>query len=235
MPIPAAQYVRMSTEHQQYSISNQTRLIFEYAKNRGFVIVRSFEDPGKSGLSLKSRPALKELLNEVVSGNATFKAILVYDVSRWGRFQDVDEAAHYEFLCRSAGIPIHYCAEQFVNQGSMESAILKTLKRAMAAEFSRELGEKVYRGQCQLVRMGFKMGGRSTYVLRRMLVSSDGIPKHDFGILKWPTLAVCFGPPLDTTNFYSGFEHELGSGGWGWTGEPRWSCSSRFGWSMSLG
>src|SRR6266536_6534110 len=60
-------------------------------------------------------------------------------------------------------------------------------------------------------------------------------PRGDFGILKWPTLAVCFGPPLDTTNFYSGFEHELGSGGWGWTGEPRWSCSSRFGWSMSLG
>jgi hypothetical protein len=57
----------------------------------------------------------------------------------------------------------------------------------------------------------------------------------DFGILKWPTSAVCFGPPLDTINFYSGFERELGSGGWSWTGEPRWSYSSRFGWSMSLG
>src|SRR6266540_2195630 len=53
----------------------------------------------------------------------------------------------------------------------------------------------------------------------------------DFGILKWPTLAVCFGPPLDTANFYSGFERALGSGGWSWTGEPRWSCSSRFCWS----
>ena len=60
-------------------------------------------------------------------------------------------------------------------------------------------------------------------------------PLSDFGILKWPTLAVCFGPPLDRANFYSGFERELGSGGWSWTGEPRWSCSNRFGWSMSLG
>jgi hypothetical protein len=64
----------------------------------------------------------------------------------------------------------------------MESSILKTLKRAMAAEFSRELGEKVYRGQSQLVRMGFKMGGRSTYGLRRMLVSSEGCPKQLLGL-----------------------------------------------------
>ena len=59
--------------------------------------------------------------------------------------------------------------------------------------------------------------------------------RDDFGILKWPTSAVCFGPPLDTANFYSGFERELGSGGWGWTGEARWSYSSRFGWSTSSG
>src|SRR6266536_2332434 len=71
-------------------------------------------------------------------------------------------------------------------------------------------------------------------VVREITFANDfdglplGLAAHDFGILKWPTLAVCFGPPLDTTNFYSGFEHELGSGGWGWTGEPRWSCSSRF-------
>jgi DNA invertase Pin-like site-specific DNA recombinase len=178
MAIPVAQYLRMSTEHQQYSICNQMQLIAEYAEARGFIIVKTFEDPGKSGLCLKSRPALRQLLNEVMSGSATFKAILVYDVSRWGRFQDVDESAHYEFLCRNAGIPIHYCAEQFINQGSIESAILKTLKRAMAAEFSRELGEKVYRGQNRLVTHGFKMGGRSTYGLRRMLVSADGKPKQ---------------------------------------------------------
>jgi len=46
-----------------------------------------------------------------VSGHAAYKAILVYDVSRWGPFQDNDEAAHYEFLCKSTGVPVHYCAE----------------------------------------------------------------------------------------------------------------------------
>ncbi len=55
----------------------------------------------------------------MMSGRAQFKVILVYDVSRWGRFQDVDEAAHYEFLCRSASVPVRYCAEQFENDGSV--------------------------------------------------------------------------------------------------------------------
>jgi DNA invertase Pin-like site-specific DNA recombinase len=37
--------------------------------------------------------------------------VLVYDVSRWGRFQDIDESAHYEFVCKQAGIKVAYCAE----------------------------------------------------------------------------------------------------------------------------
>jgi hypothetical protein len=27
-------------------------------------------------------------------------------VGRWGRFQDSDEAAHYEFLCKMSGIQL---------------------------------------------------------------------------------------------------------------------------------
>ena len=38
----AAAYVRMSTEHQQYSTSNQMDVIREYAKRRGLEIVKEF-------------------------------------------------------------------------------------------------------------------------------------------------------------------------------------------------
>ena len=102
--VPAAQYVRMSTEDQQYSIVNQEAAIRTYAMSHGYAVVASYADAGKSGVAIKHRKELRRLLSDVVSGRAQFKAILVYDVSRWGRFQDVDEAAHYEFLCRSAGI-----------------------------------------------------------------------------------------------------------------------------------
>ena len=171
---PAAQYLRMSTEDQQYSIANQRARIQEYAQSQGFDIVKTYEDPGKSGVIIKHRKGLSALLKDVVSGEANFKAILVYDVSRWGRFQNPDEAAHYEFLCANLGIPLHYCAEQFSNDGTASSSIVKALKRSMAAEFSRELGEKVVRGKQRLAQMGFWMGGPPGYGYRRRMVSANG-------------------------------------------------------------
>jgi len=172
--IPAAQYLRMSTEDQQYSIANQEAAIGDYARRLGFEVVSTYSDPGKSGISIKSRDGLRQLLADVIGGKARFQAILVYDISRWGRFQDIDESAHYEFICRSAGIPVHYCAEQFSNDGSIASSIMKTLKRTMAAEYSRELGAKVLAGQQRIARLGFRAVGTAGFGLRRMMISPDG-------------------------------------------------------------
>lgn len=171
--IPVAQYLRMSNEHQQYSLENQGAAIQKYAQERNFQIVRTYSDAAKSGLVLKRRAGLRQLLQDVASGNAGYRSILVYDVSRWGRFQDADESAHYEFLCKLAGIPVHYCAEMFSNDGTPASFIMKALKRTMAGEYSRELGVKVLAGQRRLAAMGFKQGGMPGYSLRRMLVSND--------------------------------------------------------------
>lgn len=176
--VPAAQYVRMSDEAQQYSIENQKAAIQEYAERHGFRVIKTYADEGRSGVVAKRRTGLQQLLKDVINGDTGYRAILVYDVSRWGRFPNTDEAAHYEFLCLQAGIPLHYCAEQFENDGSASSSILKALKRSMAAEFSRELGEKVFRGKCRLVQMGFWVGGRPGYGYRRMMVSADGKRKQ---------------------------------------------------------
>ena len=89
---------------------------------------------------------------------AGFKSILVYDVSRWGRFQDADESAYYEYICRQAGVSVHYCAEQFENDGSPMSTVMKTMKRTMAGEYSRELSTKVFQGACRLIQLGFQAG-----------------------------------------------------------------------------
>ena len=172
--IPAAQYLRMSTDDQPNSIPFQKDAIQLYAQEHGFEVIATYSDPGKSGIEIKHRPGLRKLIQDVVGGHVPFKVILVYDISRWGRFQDTDESAYYEFLCRRAGVPIHYCAEQFANDGTMPNAIMKALKRTMAAEFSRELAAKVYAGQRNIAAQGFWLGGTPGYGLRRMLVSSDG-------------------------------------------------------------
>ena len=173
----AAQYLRMSTERQCYSMQNQIDAIALYAQNHRMMIVRTFADEGKSGLSLAGRAGIVDLFSLVQSGLADFTAILVYDVSRWGRFQDVDESSYWEYVCKRAGVIVHYCAEPFINNGGFSSVIFKALKRTMAAEYSRELSDKVFAGQCRLIELGYRQGGPVGFGLRRMLVDHEGRPK----------------------------------------------------------
>ncbi|MBR0906965.1 recombinase family protein [Bradyrhizobium liaoningense] len=173
----AAQYVRMSTDHQRYSIANQAATIAAYAASRNLTIVRTYADEAQSGLKIENRAALIELIEDVQSGHADFSHILVYDVSRWGRFQDTDESAHYEFICKKAGVKVAYCAELFDNDGSLMSSIMKNLKRVMAAEYSRELSTKVFAGACRLSSLGFRQGGQPGYGLRRELIDDAGHSK----------------------------------------------------------
>ena len=178
-PKRAALYVRMSTEHQQYSTSNQRDVILAYAKLRGLEIVKDYSDDGKSGLNIEGRDSLAQMIRDVEEGKADFSSILVYDVSRWGRFQDADESAHYEFVCRRAGVSVHYCAEQFENDGTPVSTIIKGVKRMMAGEYSRELSAKVFQGACRLVTLGFRQGGTAGYGLRRVLIDGGGNRKGE--------------------------------------------------------
>lgn len=173
----AAQYLRMSTEHQTYSIDNQKDAIQDYAEIMGYEIVATYEDAGRSGLNLGGRPGLQQMLADVESGRADFETIVVYDVSRWGRFQNIDESASYEYRCQMAGVRIEFCAEQFVNDGSVGSDVLKAIKRSMAAELSRMLSQKVFIGQARLIRMGFRQGGKPGLGLRRLLIDHSGRPK----------------------------------------------------------
>ena len=152
-------------------------VIREYAKRRGMTIIQEYSDAGKSGLSIQGRDSLSQMIQDVQNSVAGYSAILVYDVSRWGRFQDADESAYYEYICRRAGITVHYCAEQFENDGSPVSTIVKGVKRAMAGEYSRELSSKVFQGACRLITLGFKQGGTAGYGLRRQLVDQNGQPK----------------------------------------------------------
>lgn len=176
-PLRAAEYVRMSTDHQKYSTENQSDAIKQYAEARGIEIVRTYADAGKSGLKIEGRDALKQLIEDVQSRNTDFTLVLVYDISRWGRFQDADESAYYEYICRRAGIAVEYCAEQFDNDGSPISTIVKSVKRAMAGEYSRELSTKVFAGQGRLIEKGYRQGGPAGFGLRRTLIDEHGVIK----------------------------------------------------------
>jgi DNA invertase Pin-like site-specific DNA recombinase len=174
----AAEYLRMSTDRQYFSIPHQKATIREYADLHGMTVVRSYSDEAKSGLTLEHREALVELLRIVQSGSADFDVILVYDVSRWGRFQDIDESAYYEYLCRRSNVRVEYCAEPFVGQTGPLANILKSIKRTMAAEFSREYATRIAGAKRRAAMLGFFTGGPPGYALRRMVIGKDGKHLH---------------------------------------------------------
>jgi DNA invertase Pin-like site-specific DNA recombinase len=198
-PIRAAEYLRKSTEHQKYSIENQADAIRVYAARRGIQIVRTYADQ-KSGLLFDRRRGLRQLIEEVLTGRADFTAVLVYDVTRWGRFQDPDESAYYEYICNHAKIKVHYCAEQFENDGTSFAAIVKSIKRAMAGEYSRELSVKSFAGQERLFKLGFRQGAAPAFGLRRLLVDQNGNPKGLVGrgqrkSMQTDRIILVLGPP----------------------------------------
>ncbi|GAA0298090.1 hypothetical protein GCM10009087_04860 [Sphingomonas oligophenolica] len=174
--VPVAQYLRMSKEHQRYSIRNQARAISAYAGQHGFNIVKTYTDPGESGLTLRERPGLQALLADVIKPSRPFERILVLDVSRWGRFQNLDQSGHYEFICFEAGVPVIYCAEQFENDGTPVMALLKQIKRLQAAEYSRELSSKVLYAQLLQAKIGHKLGGPRRFGFVRVLVDEHDQP-----------------------------------------------------------
>ena len=170
----AVAYIRMSTGLQQYSPDNQMAVIERYAAENDMELVATYSDEARSGLRYENRPGMQKMLADAQGKESGFDTILVYDVTRWGRFQDQDEGASLEYACRKANVQVHYCMEQFVNDGSPVSNIIKAIKRSMAAEYARELSNKVFAGQCRLIRLGFRQGGMAGYGLRRMRIDQNG-------------------------------------------------------------
>lgn len=170
----AAVYMRVSTDHQRYSLGNQINALAAYAVEHQLIVTEAYADEGKSGLDLRGRPALQAVLEAVKNGTQSFGVLLVLDVSRWGRFQNTDEPAHYEFLCLLAGVRVVYVAEPFENDGSPMSAMLKGMKRVMAGEFSRELSRRVGSTLRRMATQGYHVGGPSVYGMRRVAVDDAG-------------------------------------------------------------
>jgi DNA invertase Pin-like site-specific DNA recombinase len=131
-PNNVAAYVRTATKDQHLA-SNQMDVIREYAKRHGMQIVKEYADEGKSGVNIQDRESLEQMVRDVKSGQISFSAILLYDVSRWGRFQDADESAYNEYLCCRAGVSVHYCAEHSESDGISVSTIIKSVKESIRA------------------------------------------------------------------------------------------------------
>ncbi|CQH64530.1 resolvase family site-specific recombinase [Yersinia enterocolitica] len=108
--INVAQYLRMSTDHQQYSLFNQSQFIGKYASEHDLNIIHTYDDSGKSGVTANRRDAFHQLIDDVVREKINIKAVLVYDISRFGRFQSIDQFGYYTHQLKMHDVKIIYCA-----------------------------------------------------------------------------------------------------------------------------
>ena len=65
----AAQYLRVSTERQEYSLECQRAGIETYARQHNFTVCRTYIDAARSGLEIKHRQELCQLLHGYRAGS----------------------------------------------------------------------------------------------------------------------------------------------------------------------
>ena len=175
MGLKAIAYARCSTDMQEASIPEQKKFIEKYAREHNLEIIRYFEDEGRSGRNAEERPAFMEMMEYAKTHN-DFKFILVYDVSRWGRFENPKEATYWEMVCEKVGKRVQYASEGYVNDDSMGAFITKVVKDSEASEYSRKLSKTSFRGHRHYAEKGFVVGGSAKYGYKRLLMDENGKP-----------------------------------------------------------
>ena len=103
-----AYYRHSAQDRQENSIPLQREQVREWADKNSVEIIREFDDAGKSGLNAEGRPAFTEMMKEWVKQKHDFEYVLCLDVSRWGRFQDIDLSAQYSAECKQNGKQVVY-------------------------------------------------------------------------------------------------------------------------------
>jgi len=156
----AVAYLRRSTDRQDQSIDDQRKAVERYAQERGIEVVKYYVDDAVSGTSTDDRKGFQQMLSDARTDGRDWRLILVYDVKRFGRV-DNDEAGHYRFLLRQAGIDVVYVAENF--SGDDTDDLLRPVKQWQARQESKDLSRVTIRGLLSLSEGGWWMGGAPPY------------------------------------------------------------------------
>lgn len=180
----AIAYYRHSAEDkQENSVTIQNDHALKFSDENNIELIHYESDEGVSGLS-SSRPGFERLFDNWITNPEApdFKYVLVLDETRWGRWQDPDEAAYWTMICKKHGKQVVYMSRGFPRDDQRLLSSLETsIARYMAAEYSRQLGEKVWHGDVKVIEQGFSAGGTAPYGYVRVLLDEQ---HNRIGILK---------------------------------------------------
>jgi DNA invertase Pin-like site-specific DNA recombinase len=213
--LKGAVYIRMSTELQTESPENQERQIRAYAEKYGIEIIKIYADLGISGITA-DRQEFQTLIADVENGRNQFSIVLYLDESRWGRFVDSREADYCRMRLAHKGVICQACDKELtLDKGSIVERILTIINDESASEYSRQLSQKVFQGQCHLIEKGYRQGGIPGYGLRRMLLDESGKYKQELSFkekksLQTERVILVPGPEEEQINVHWIYDQFLG-------------------------
>ena len=180
--LKGAMYIRMSTELQVESPENQERAIRSYAAQYGIEIIKTYADLGVSGINTEKREQFQTMIDDVEQGRSAFNIVLYLDESRWGRFVDSREADYHRMRLERKNVLCQSCEKPLTLTSNIADRIMTLLRDESASDYCRQLSQKVWAGQCNLVSKGFRQGGVAGFGLRRMLLDEAGRPKQELAM-----------------------------------------------------
>lgn len=175
-----AYYRHSAQDKQKNSVEIQRDQVRAWATKNQVTIIREFADHGKSGLTADGRPAFSEMMEQVRTSN-DFAQVLVLDVSRWGRFQDLDLSASYSAACKQHGKEVVYVNLGIENDGSPVYPLMVGFERWRSAQYSRELSDKVFKGCKKVAEQGYSSGGPAPFAMHRLMVDEGDDPQQVLG------------------------------------------------------
>jgi DNA invertase Pin-like site-specific DNA recombinase len=117
-------------------------------------------------------------MDQWVEQRRDFAYILCLDVSRWGRFQNIDLSAQFSAECKKHGKQVIYTSIGKPREDDPLYPVYVQFERFRAAQYSRELSDKVWRGCVKIAEQGYWAGGPPPYGMQRLLLDEKREPLH---------------------------------------------------------
>ena len=160
-------YTRVSTAAQVegYSLEAQTKRLREYADYRELEIAGEYCDAGKSGRSIKGRPAFQQMLDDIVCEKDGISFVLVFKLSRFGRnAADVLKSMQLLTDCEVDLVCVEDAIDSSTQGGRLTMAILSAV-----AEIEKEnITAQFLSGKMQKLSEGGWPGGPIPYGYRNI-------------------------------------------------------------------
>lgn len=159
----AALYARVSSAQQRdaHTIASQLRLLPEFAARRGWTVVGTFVDDGKSASKrLERRADLSRLLGEAAAGNVDVVVVMDYD--RFTRTLNIAERGALIGALQVADVKLAIAATGEVHDLNTDTGdLMVTLGMQRSASWVRQHVEKTRRGHDEAVAKNRKPRGQT--------------------------------------------------------------------------